>query len=117
MASQFALLFVRRLQVPVIITELDQERVDKGLEYIRSEIAKLEEKGRIDADEANRLRALVTGTVDKQDFAQCDWVIEAVFEELTIKQDLFEEIEGSSPPRPSWRPTRPLCRSSASATS
>jgi len=94
MASQFALLFVRRLQVPVIITDLDQERVDKGLEYIRSEIAKLEEKGRIDADEANRLRALVTGTVDKQDFAQCDWVIEAVFEELTIKQDLFEEIEG-----------------------
>ncbi len=93
MASQFALLFVRRLQVPVIITDLDQARVDKGLDYIRGEIATLEEKGRIDADEANRLRALVTGTIDKQDFAQCDWVIEAVFEELAIKQDLFAEIE------------------------
>ena len=93
MASQFALLFVRRLQVPVIITDLDQERVDKGLDYIRGEISTLEHKGRIDADEANRLRALVTGTIDKQDFADCDWVIEAVFEELTIKQNLFEEIE------------------------
>ena len=93
MASQFALLFVRRLQVPVIITDLDQERVDKGLDYIRGEISALEQKGRVDADEANRLRALVTGTIDKKDFADCDWVIEAVFEELTIKQDLFEEIE------------------------
>ncbi|BAU32200.1 enoyl-CoA hydratase / 3-hydroxyacyl-CoA dehydrogenase [Microcella alkaliphila] len=94
MASQFALLFVRRLKVPVIITDLDQARVDKGLEYIRGEITELENKGRLDADEANQLRALVTGTVDKNDFADCDWVIEAVFEELTIKQDLFAEMEG-----------------------
>ncbi|MGY6497117.1 MAG: 3-hydroxyacyl-CoA dehydrogenase NAD-binding domain-containing protein [Microcella sp.] len=94
MASQFALLFVRRLKVPVIITDLDQARVDKGLDYIRGEITELEQKGRLDADEANQLRALVTGTVDKNDFADCDWVIEAVFEELTIKQNLFAEMEG-----------------------
>ena len=94
MASQFALLFVRRLKVPVIITDLDQARVDKGLDYIRGEITELEQKGRLDADEANQLRALVTGTVDKNDFADCDWVIEAVFEELTIKQDIFAEMEG-----------------------
>ena len=93
MASQFALLFLRRLQVPVIITDLDQARVDKGLDYIRGEIAELEKKGRIDADEGNRLRALLSGTVDKADFADCDWVIEAVFEELSIKQDVFAEIE------------------------
>jgi 3-hydroxyacyl-CoA dehydrogenase/enoyl-CoA hydratase/carnithine racemase len=93
MASQFALLFLRRLQVPVIITDLDQARVDKGLDYIRGEIAELEKKGRIDADEGNRLRALLSGTVDKADFADCDWVIEAVFEELSIKQDVFAEVE------------------------
>ena len=93
MASQFALLFLRRLQVPVVITDLDQARVDKGLDYIRGEIATLEQKGRIDADEANRLRALLSGTIDKADFADCDWVIEAVFEELSIKQDVFAEIE------------------------
>ncbi len=93
MASQFALLFLRRLQVPVIITDLDQARVDKGLDYIRGEIDGLLQKGRIDADEANRLNALLTGTTDKADFADCDWVIEAVFEELSIKQDVFAEIE------------------------
>ena len=93
MASQFALLFVRRLQVPVVITDLDQARVDKGLDYIRGEIDQLLEKGRIGSDEANQLKALVRGTTDKADFADCDWVIEAVFEELGIKQDVFAEVE------------------------
>lgn len=93
MASQFALLFVRRLKVPVVITDLDQTRVDKGLDYIRTEIAALLEKGRISQDESNRLNTLVTGTTDKADFADCDWVIEAVFEELGIKQEVFAEIE------------------------
>jgi 3-hydroxyacyl-CoA dehydrogenase/enoyl-CoA hydratase/carnithine racemase len=93
MASQFALLFVRRLQVPVVITDLDQGRVDKGVSGIHSEIDTLLGKGRISGDEANRLKALVTGTTDKADFADCDWVIEAIFEELAAKQDVFEEIE------------------------
>ncbi|MGW9111808.1 3-hydroxyacyl-CoA dehydrogenase NAD-binding domain-containing protein [Microbacterium sp. NPDC055683] len=94
MASQFALLFLRRLQVPVVLTDVDQARIDKGLAYIRDEIAALEQKGRIDADEANRLRALVHGTVDKTEFADCDFVIEAVFEETAVKQQVFAEIEG-----------------------
>ncbi|TFC54215.1 3-hydroxyacyl-CoA dehydrogenase [Cryobacterium sp. TMT2-15-1] len=93
MASQFALLFVRRLRVPVVITDLDQARVDKGVAYIHGEILTLETKNRISPDEANRLRALVTGTTDKAQFADADWVIEAVFEELGVKQDVFAEIE------------------------
>jgi len=93
MASQFALLFVRRLQVPVVITDLDQARVDTGIAYIRDEIDGLLAKGRIGNDEANRLKALVTGTTSKADFADCDWVIEAVFEELGVKQDVFADVE------------------------
>ncbi|MGD8169405.1 3-hydroxyacyl-CoA dehydrogenase NAD-binding domain-containing protein [Herbiconiux sp. P16] len=93
MASQFALLFVRRLQVPVVITDLDQTRVDKGLDYIRGEIATLLSKGRISPDESNRLNALIHGTTDKAKFNDADWVIEAVFEELGVKQDVFAEIE------------------------
>lgn len=93
MASQFALLFVRKLQVPVLITDLDQTRVDKGLAYIHDEIAKLEAKGRLDGDTANRLRALVTGTTDKSLYADCDFVIEAVFEEVGVKRKVFGEIE------------------------
>ncbi|PPF59635.1 3-hydroxyacyl-CoA dehydrogenase [Rathayibacter sp. AY1C2] len=93
MASQFALLFVRRLQVPVVITDLDQERVDKGVAGIRAEIDALLAKGRVSPDDANRLRALITGTTDRSDFADADWVIEAVFEELSVKQDVFADIE------------------------
>ena len=93
MASQFALLFVRRLQVPVLITDLDQGRVDKGVAHIREEIGKLEAKGRLDGDTANRLRSLVTGTTDKSLYADCDFVIEAVFEEVGVKQQVFGEIE------------------------
>lgn len=93
MASQFALLFIRRLQVPVVITDLDQARVDKGVAYITGEIDTLRDKGRISPDEANRLKALVHGTTDKSEFADCDWVIEAVFEELEIKQQVFAEVE------------------------
>lgn len=93
MATQFALLFVRRLQVPVVITDLDQERVDRGVATIRGEIDELLSKNRIGSDEANRLKALVTGTTDKSDFADCDWVIEAVFEELSVKQQVFADVE------------------------
>ncbi|MBK4346737.1 enoyl-CoA hydratase/isomerase family protein [Lacisediminihabitans sp. G11-30] len=93
MASQFALLFVRRLKVPVVITDLDQARVDKGLDYIRGEIDALLGKKRISPDEANRLKALVSGTTNKADFADADWVIEAVFEELGVKQDVFADVE------------------------
>ena len=93
MASQFALLFVRRLKVPVVITDLDQERVDKGVKYIHDEIDALLGKKRISPDDANRLKALVSGTTNKADFADCDWVIEAVFEELGVKQDVFADVE------------------------
>jgi 3-hydroxyacyl-CoA dehydrogenase len=93
MASQFALLFVRRLQVPVVITDIDQARVDAGVERIRAEIVELATKGRISGDESNRLSALVTGTTDLAEFADADWVIEAVFEELGVKQDVFEKVE------------------------
>ena len=93
MASQFALLFVRKLQVPVLITDLDQARVDKGLAYIHEEIGKLEAKGRLDGDTANQLRGLVRGTTDKSEYADCDFVIEAVFEEVGVKQQVFGEIE------------------------
>lgn len=93
MASQFALLFVRKLRVPVVITDLDQGRVDKGVASIREEIGKLEAKGRLDADTANQLRALVHGTTDRGEFADCDFVIEAVFEEVGVKQEVFSAIE------------------------
>ena len=93
MASQLAVLFLRRLQVPVVITDLDQERVDKGLSYVRTEIDKLLGKRRLSPDAASRLRALISGTTELIDFADCDFVIEAVFEEMSIKKQVFGDLE------------------------
>ncbi len=93
MASQFALLFARRLKVPVLITDLDQTRVDAGVARIRGEIQKLADRGRVNPDEANRLRASISGTTDLADYADCDWVIEAVFEDLAVKRQVFANVE------------------------
>jgi len=99
MASQMALLFVRRLEVPVVLTDLDQERVDKGVGYVHAEIDKLLAKGRISQDKANRHKALVTGAVDKADgFAGADFVIEAVFEEMSVKKSVFADVEKAVSP-------------------
>ncbi|MEE1926792.1 3-hydroxyacyl-CoA dehydrogenase NAD-binding domain-containing protein [Streptomyces sp. TRM 70351] len=98
MASQLALLFARRLQVPVVLTDIDQERVDKGVGYVHEEIDKLHLKGRVNQDQSNRLKALVTGSLDKAAaFADADFVIEAVFEEMGVKQKVFAEVEAVVP--------------------
>jgi 3-hydroxyacyl-CoA dehydrogenase/enoyl-CoA hydratase/carnithine racemase len=93
MAAQIALLFVRRLQVPVVMTDLDQARVDSGVSYVHAEIDKLLSRGRLSADAASRQKALITGSVSKDGFADADFVIEAVFEELSVKQRVFAEVE------------------------
>ncbi|HPB72678.1 MAG TPA: 3-hydroxyacyl-CoA dehydrogenase NAD-binding domain-containing protein, partial [Phycicoccus sp.] len=93
MASQLAMLFAQRLGVPVVMTDLDQERVDKGVAYVHGEIGKLRGKGRISQDKANFLTGLVTGATSKEGFADADFVIEAVFEEMSVKQQVFAEVE------------------------
>lgn len=93
MASQFALLFLRRLECPVVITDVSQERIDKGMDYIKGELDKLVEKGRLSSDDRNRYVGNLSGSLDYAAFADCDWVIEAVFEELKIKQEVFARLE------------------------
>ncbi|MEV4368567.1 3-hydroxyacyl-CoA dehydrogenase NAD-binding domain-containing protein [Nonomuraea sp. NPDC049637] len=93
MASQMALLFARRLEVPVVLTDLDQSRLDKGVGYVHAEVDKLLGKGRVSADQANRLKSLVTGSLTKDAFADADFVIEAVFEDMAVKKQVFAEVE------------------------
>ena len=93
MAGQLALLFVRRLKVPVVLTDVDQARVDKGVAYVHDEIGTLLAGGRVSPDEAHRLTALVSGSLDKAAFTDADFVIEAVFEDLAVKQQVFAELE------------------------
>lgn len=93
MASQLAMVFAQHLRVPVVITDVDQARVDRGLEYIHGQARKLAEKGRITPEQAEGLAGLVTGSVDKSVYADADFVIEAVFEEIGVKKQVFAELE------------------------
>ncbi len=93
MASQLALLFARQLKIPVVMTDIDQARVDKGVGYVHAEVDKLLGKKRISQDAANRTKALVSGSVSKEAFGDADFVIEAVFEELSVKKQVFAEVE------------------------
>ena len=93
MASQLALLFARRMQVPIVMSDIDRERVDAGVARVHGEIDTLAAKGRISADKASRLKGLVTGTVGTADFADADFVLEAVFEDLGLKKEIFAELE------------------------
>ena len=93
MASQLGLLFVRRLDLPVVLTDLDQARVDKGVGWVHAEIDKLRQRGRVSPDTARRLTAQVTGSVSTDTLADADLVIEAVFEEMKVKQQVLAELE------------------------
>jgi 3-hydroxyacyl-CoA dehydrogenase/enoyl-CoA hydratase/carnithine racemase len=93
MAGQMALLFAQRLEVPVVLTDLDQDRLDKGVSYVHGEVDGLLAKGRVNQDKANRLKALVSGSLTKDTFSDADFVIEAVFEEIKIKKAVFAELE------------------------
>jgi len=93
MASQLALLLLRNLKCPVVMTDIDQERADKGVAWVKNELAKLVEKKRMSAESAARLVPLISGSSDQSVFAGCDFVIEAIFEELSLKQELFKKLE------------------------
>lgn len=93
MASQLALVFAQQLRVPVVISDIDQERVDRGLSYIAEQNAKQVKKGRLTQDQADALTGLVTGSTDKSVYADADFVIEAVFEEIGVKKQVFAELE------------------------
>jgi 3-hydroxyacyl-CoA dehydrogenase/enoyl-CoA hydratase/carnithine racemase len=93
MAAQIALLFARRLEVPVVLTDLDQARLDAGVGHVHEQVATLHGRGRISADAAAKLTALVSGSLSKDAFADADFVIEAVFEDVSVKQQVFAEVE------------------------
>ncbi len=97
MAAQLATLFLRRLRMPVVLRDLDEAIVERALETIRDELADAAARGRLDHEQALSLAAQATGTTSYDGFEQCDFVIEAVFEELDVKRQVFGELEGVVP--------------------
>jgi len=89
MATQLAALFLQRLEVPVVLRDVDQAIVDRALDSIRDELA----GGRHGEGKARFLGSLVSGSTGYDGFADCDLVLEAVFEELGVKREVFGELE------------------------
>jgi 3-hydroxybutyryl-CoA dehydrogenase len=71
---------------------------DQGRSRIEAFLDKRVEKGQLDADGRARAAALLTVTTEISDLADCDLVIEAVFEDLAVKQQLFRELEAATRP-------------------
>jgi len=93
MARQLALLFLRRLEVPIVLRDLTQEQVDEGIAWIHEELEDLVKRGRLAEGKARFLGSIVTGGTGWDVFAGCDLVLEAVFEEMRVKKDVFAELE------------------------
>ncbi len=97
MATQLATLFLRRLGAPIVLRDLEQDIVDRGLETIRDDLAGAAARGRLDPQKAVSLAALAKGTTSYEGFEDCDFVIEAIFEDLDVKKQVFSELEAVVP--------------------
>jgi 3-hydroxyacyl-CoA dehydrogenase/enoyl-CoA hydratase/carnithine racemase len=87
MATQIATLFVKRLEVPVVMRDIEQSRVDDALKTIREDVA----------ERKPFLATLVDGGTGWEQFAGCDIVLEAVFEELDVKREVFAAVREVAP--------------------
>jgi 3-hydroxyacyl-CoA dehydrogenase/enoyl-CoA hydratase/carnithine racemase len=93
MATQLAVLFARRLKVPVVMTDVNADALAAGVARAHAAVDKLIEKRRLTGSAAVRVKGLITGSLDRSAFADADFVIEAVFEDLDVKRQVFAELE------------------------
>jgi len=77
----------------VVLREIGQERLDKGLGRIEKQLARAVEKGRMEQPAADEVRGRIEGTLDYADLADCDLVIEAIDEDLDAKLEMWREVD------------------------
>jgi 3-hydroxyacyl-CoA dehydrogenase len=84
--------------VPVTIVETNQEALDRGLGTIRKNYENTARKGRLTEEAVEQRCGLIQGTLDMSDLADCDLIIEAVFENMAVKKDIFTRLDGIAKP-------------------
>ena len=89
MGGGIAMNFVN-VGIPVTIVERDQASLDKGLDVVRKNY---ERSRSTTAEQVEERMSLINGSISKQDFADCDMVIEAVFEDMELKKTIFKELD------------------------
>ena len=93
MATQLATLFLRRLELPLVLADVDEQALERARSVIEAELAGLVSAGRCDEGKARFLGSLVQTTIGRDEFAGCQLVLEAVYEELEVKRQVFAELE------------------------
>src|SRR5690625_6121117 len=93
MASQLARVLAQNLEIEVVMRDLDSERVTAGLDAVQHELQADVENGRLAASSAEEIRERVQGTTDISEFGDCQLIIEAVTEKMSIKRAVFSELE------------------------
>ena len=79
--------------IPVTIIEQSQENLDKGLGIIRKNYENTANKGRITFEDVEKRTDLIKGSTDINDLSNCDLIIEAVFENMDLKKDIFKALD------------------------
>jgi 3-hydroxyacyl-CoA dehydrogenase len=79
--------------IPVVMLELKQEALDKGLALIRRNYENSAKKGKLSAQQVEERMSLLTGTTNYDDLSNADLVIEAVFEKMSVKKEVFGMLD------------------------
>jgi 3-hydroxyacyl-CoA dehydrogenase/enoyl-CoA hydratase/carnithine racemase len=94
MARQLGVLVAQRLEVPVHLVDVDDSAVQRAQDALAADLEGRVAKRRLRPEAAAKLRQLITIGTDRSALADADLVIEAVFEDLALKQKIFGELEG-----------------------
>ena len=78
----------------VVVREVDQDKLDKGVGKIEKQLGKAVSKGKMEQADADAVLGRITGTLDYADLAECDLVIEAITEDLDAKLEMWKEVDG-----------------------
>jgi len=95
---------------PVIVSEINEELLNKGLTSINFSLTKAVAKERITQQDKESTLARIKGTTDMKDFSNCDLVIEAAIENLDLKKKIFVELDKICP-KPAILATNTSCLS------
>ena len=93
MGRQLAALLLHRHEVPMVITDVDQNVLEAAQAHIEGELDQRVQRGRLDADKAGWLASVTTYARDAEALQGADFVIEAVGESLKLKQRVFADAE------------------------
>ena len=87
-----------RSRYRVVVSEVNDELLNRGLDRIRRSMAKGVERGKLSQSQMDEALGRIEGTTTLEDFADCDLVIEAITEEMEAKKGVFAELDKICPP-------------------